>query len=250
MQNSETLSVLEQSDWGQAVPGAPVGHDETGRLVRLPVSGLPGHFLVHGVSGVEKSRLLLAVAGHRTALTELGVSAGPLVMVDLDGGLSSDFVDQLPPPVASGVRRLDFGSRERVPAVNLLDPVMFPDQERCVDVLVGTFRSRWEFWGGRMEDILKRSLSILYQYNCDPRSAGDGLLSLLDVVELLRCDEQGGGGRGGPFEAGPRCEGVFSRVQDPSLVLWYNAYLAWEREIREDATAQIVRSFEGCKRRR
>ena len=245
LQNSGRLSVLDQSDRGQAFLGAPVGHDESGRLVRMPVSGLPGHFLVHGLSGVGKSRLLLALAGHRLALTELGVLTGPLVMVDPGGGLSSDFVSQLSPSVANGVRRLDFGSGDRVPAVNLLDPVMFPDQERCVDVLVSTFRGQWEFWGGRTEDILRRSLSILYQYNCDPRSAGDGLLSLLEVQEFLRCDEQGSAGRSWLFEASSFQERVLSRVQDPRLVQWLNAYLGWGRETREDAMAQIVRSFEG-----
>ena len=59
-----------------------------------------------------------------------------------------DLLNLVPDSLAHRVRYLDFGSMDRVPSVNILDPMLFPDREACVDTVVTTFKYLWEYWGG------------------------------------------------------------------------------------------------------
>ena len=54
---------------------------------------------------------------------------------------------------------------DRVPGINLVDPNLFPDRDRCVDTIVNTIKHLFDHWGGRLEDLLKNSLLMVYEFN-------------------------------------------------------------------------------------
>jgi hypothetical protein len=119
--------------------------------------------------------------------------------------------------------------------MNLLDPYLFPDRGRCVDCLLGVFKHTWDSWGGRLEDMLRRSMSMLYEYNRDSRTPGGGMLGLLDSAALL----EGGGQGDGSGVMSPFQERVLSRVGDLHLVRWFEAYLNWGPETRREAVMPV-----------
>ena len=121
---------------------------------------------------------------------------------------------------------------DRVPGINLVDPYLFPDRDRCVDTIVGTVKHLWDHWGGRLEDLLKRSLSIVYEYNIHERTSPDTMLTMLDILLLLDDGVQVGSGPNARTEMSGFQQHVLSRVSDPRLRQWFDAYLKWGRETR------------------
>ena len=199
-------------------PLDPPGLDDSGPLVglshpegnevRLPESAVRRHALVLGGSGAGRSTLLRHILAHKLDRKARGLDGDTVVVMDPHAGLVRDILGMAPPEVAGRVRLLDFGGSIRVPGMNLLDPYLFPDRGRCVDCLLGVFKHTWDSWGGRLEDMLRRSMSMLYEYNRDSRTPGGGMLGLLDSAALL---EGGGQGDG---------SGVMSPFQERVLSRW------------------------------
>ena len=212
-------------------PGPLVGRSQPGGgEVRLPESSVRRHTLILGGSGVGKSTLLRRVLAHRLRLKAEGRDDDAIVVIDSCGDLARDTLRLLPPFLAHRVRFLDFGDGSRVPAVNFLDPSLFPDRDRCVDGFVSVFRQLWDHWGARLEDIVRRGLSILYEFNFHLDTPEGGMLTVLDLPRLLGCSAAA------PDDFQSR---ALSRVSDPALAGWFRSYAAWDPRIRAEASGPV-----------
>lgn len=234
------IPYLEDLAAGGDDAGPLVGHSEgLDREIRLPESAIRKHALFVGKSGVGKSTLIKQVLAHKMQRKAKGLDNDAIVVVDPHADLVRDVLKFVPPEIAHKVRLLDFGRTDRVPAINLLDPELFPDRDRCVDTIVQTVRYLWEHWGNRLEDLLKRSLLILYEYNAHADTARDQMLTMLDILRLLEDGEETGQGRNTRSEMNPFQRHVFERVTDAGLKRWFMSYLNWGRETRSEAVGPV-----------
>ena len=215
----------------------------SGSEALIPDSVLSRHALVVGRPGVGKTTLLKMLISHRFERTEAGDDVGPLVVIVPDSDLVDDFLGLVPASLAPRVRHLDFGSDGRVPALNVLDPRLFPDRWECVETVVDTFRHLWFQWGGRMEDLIRKALLILYEFNSHLETSLDGMLTVLDVLPLLGFDPEGSASSGGELvstaEASPFQSFVLSRVEEPRLGAWFQTFLDWPVFLRAEALAPL-----------
>ena len=127
-----------------------------GHQIRLPASAINKHAVILGRSGVGKSTMIKHVLAYKLHPKAAGKDNGAIVVIDPQADLVCDTLKMVPSEIAGKVRLLDFGRPDRVPGINLVDPEIFRD--RCVDAILITFKALWDDWGGRLEDILKRSL--------------------------------------------------------------------------------------------
>ena len=179
------------------------------------------------------------VLAHKLKRKAAGKDDGAIVVIDPHADLVRDVLKLVPPSIADKVRLLDFGRMDRVPGINLVDPYLFPDRDRCVDTIIGTVKHLWEHWGGRLEDLLKRSLLIVYEYNAHPDTPPEKMLTMLDILALLDDGKQVGSGRDSRTEMSVFQRNVLNRVSDPRLKQWFQAYLGWGRETRSEAVGPV-----------
>jgi hypothetical protein len=213
--------------------------DSTGDEIRLPESSLRKHAVVLGRSGVGKSTMIKHVLAHKLERKAQGRDDGAIVVIDPHADLVREVLRMVPPAIAHKVRLLDFGRMDRVPGINLVDPYLFPDRDRCVDTIIGTLKHLWEHWGGRLEDLLKRSLLIVYEFNSHPETPRDEMLTMLDILALLEEGRESGNGRDARTEMSPFQRHVLSRVNDPRLKQWFQAFLGWDRALRSEAVGPV-----------
>ena len=220
--------------------GPLVGVTGQGRdLIRLPESAIRKHAVIMGKSGVGKSTMIKHVLAHKLERKAKGLDDGAVVVIDPHAELVRDVLNMVPVEIVDKVRLLDFGRMDRVPGINLVDPVLFPDRDRCVDTIIGTVKHLWEHWGGRLEDLLKRSLLIVYEYNSNPLTERNEMLTMLDILALLEEGQTVGQGSSARTEKSPFQNHVLSRVNDPRLKEWFNAFLGWDRSLRSEAVGPV-----------
>ena len=207
--------------------------------IYLPESAIRKHALFVGRSGVGKSTMVKHIVMHKLLRKAAGKDDGAIVVVDPHADLVRDILKVVPLSIAHKVRLLDFGRNDRVPALNLMDPLVFPDRDRCVDTIVQTVKHLWEHWGGRLEDLLKRSLLIIYEYNTHPDTPRNEMLTMLDILALLDEGKEVGSGKQARTEMNEFQRRVMSRVTDPSLKRWFNNFLGWPRETRSEAMGPV-----------
>ena len=207
--------------------------------IRLPESSIEKHAIILGRSGVGKSTMIKHVLAHKFERKAAGKDSGAIVVIDPHADLVRDALKMVPVSIAHKVRLLDFGRMDRVPGINLVDPLLFPDRDRCVDTIIETVKHLWEHWGGRLEDLLKRSLLIVYEFNSHPETKRSEMLTMLDILTLLDDGETVGRGRDARTEMSGFQSHVLSRVKDVSLKQWFNAYLGWDRALRSEATGPV-----------
>ena len=226
------------SDLGE--DGGPlVGLDDSGNGIRLPESAIRKHGIILGRSGVGKSTLLKQLMDYKMARKAQGKDDTAIVVIDPHADLVRDMLKLVPPEIADKVRLLDFGREDRVPAMNLVDPELFPARDRCVDTIVTTIKNLYEAWGNRLEDLLTNALLIIYEYNMHPETKRSEMLTLLDVVSLLEDGVVSGTGRNAKTSMSAEQERILSRVQDGMLRAWFNTYLGWPPDQRAEAVAPV-----------
>lgn len=249
---ADEMASMERVASGTLIPYLEdlAGHgDDAGPLVGyagdgtheiyLPESAIRKHALFIGRSGVGKSTMVKHVLVHKLRRKAAGKDDGAIVVIDPHADLVRDVLKCVPPSIAHKVRLLDFGRTDRVPALNLMDPLVFPDRDRCVDTIVQTVKHLWDHWGGRLEDLLKRSLLIIYEFNTHPETKRHEMLTMLDILALLDEGKEVGSGRQARTEMNEFQRRVMNRVTDPSLKRWFNNYLGWPRETRSEALGPV-----------
>ena len=220
--------------------GPLVGYGGDGtQEIYLPESAIRKHALCVGKSGVGKSTMVKHILAHKLRRKAEGKDDGAIVVIDPHADLVRDILQVVPPSIAHKVRLLDFGRNDRIPAINLMDPEVFTDRDRCADTIVQTVKHLWEHWGGRLEDLLKRSLLILYEYNTHPDTPRSEMLTMLDILALLDEGKEVGSGRNVRTEMNSFQAHVMGRVSDPSLKRWFANFLGWSRDTRSEAMGPV-----------
>ena len=220
-------------------PGPLVGfsRDEPAREVHVSGSALSRHLLVLGRSGVGKSTLIRHILSHRLDRKAAGRDDDAIVVIDPHGDLVRDLLGLVPPAIAGRVRLLDFGDRDRIPSLNLLDPMAFPDRDRCVEALLDTFRISWDHWSSRMEGLLRSMLLSIYEYNSHPDTPCSEMMTVLDVSDLL-LDSPVRRERVAGMSILQRH--VLGRVRDPGLRDWANRFLVGPLGARSDMDGPLL----------
>ena len=209
------------------------------REIRLPESSIEKHAVVLGRSGTGKSTLIKHIVAYKLRRKAQGKDAGAVVVIDPHADLVREILQLVPTEIAHKVRLLDFGRQDRVPGLNLVDPFLFPDRDRCVDTIISTVRHLWETWGGRLEDLLKNSLMIVYEFNSHPDTPRNEMLTMLDILLLLQDGVVSGRGREQTTEMSVFQRHCLSRVSDPRLKQWFQMYLGWPRDTRAEAVGPV-----------
>ena len=167
-----------------------------------------------------------------------------IVVIDPQGDLVRDTLKLVPPSIAHKVRLLDFGGADRVPAVNLIDPHIFPDRDRCVDTVMGTVERFWEHCGGRAHDTLRHGLLIAYEFNSHLDTPRDDMLTMLDIPALLEEGTPGGSGHGARIALNDFQSCVLSRVADRSLQVWFQEFQSWMPSLRCETVGPVQKGIQ------
>ena len=247
---TDEMASMERTAAGVLVPylaDLSKGGDDSGPLVGysgdqpiyLPESAIRKHCIILGKSGTGKSTLIKQIIYRKMLRKCAGLDHDAIVVVDPHADLVRDVLQLVPAELVDQVRLLDFGRRDRVPGIHLLDPYLFSDRDRCVDTIITTIRNLFEHWGPRLDDLLKRSLTIIYEYNQHPDTARDQMMTMLDILFLLEEAEVRGSGRNAKSVMSPQQRHILSRVKDPNLLVWFEGYLGWSQELRSEAVSPV-----------
>jgi type IV secretory pathway TraG/TraD family ATPase VirD4 len=172
-----------------------------------------GHMYLVGSTGTGKSTLILNMAAH-------DIQAGyGLALIDPHRDLAEQVLDSVPPSRVNDVVYLNPADLEYPVAFNPLEQVA-PDQRHLVaSGIISTLKKVWpEFWGPRLEHILRHALLTLLE---NPGS------TLLDVPRLLTDD-------------GFR-ELALRRVTHPQVrTFWYSEFARYSAWMRSEAISPIL----------
>ena len=255
---SEEMASMERTSSSVLVPYMPdlsslgedsgplVGMASHGQAeVRLPASAIRKHAIILGKSGTGKSTLIKHIIDHMMLRKVKGEENSAVVVIDPHASLVEDILKFVPPDLVDKVRLLDFGRKDRIPGINLLDPELFPDRDRCVDVIVTTIRNLYDTWGGRLEDLLRKSLTICYEYNRHPDTPRAEMLTILDILHLLEDGTPVSKGRTQTFTRSDFQSHVLSRVESADLHQWFDQFLGWGPELRGEALSPVYSRIGG-----
>jgi len=130
-----------------------------------------GHIYIIGKTGTGKSTLI-----ENMAISDIKSGNG-LALIDPHGDLSEDILDFIPKKRIKDIIYFNPGDLEHPIAFNPLEKVHPDNRHLVVSGLISVFKKIWfEFWGPRLEHILRHSLLTLLEY---PQS------TLLDLPRLL-----------------------------------------------------------------
>ena len=220
--------------------GPLVGYTEQGMPVKLPESALEKHTLFLGRSGTGKSTMIKQVIYYKMLQKARGRDNGAIVLLDPHADLVRDILRVVPMEIVDKVRLIDLGRDDRVPAINLMDPQLFPDRDRCVGTIIETLKGLWESWGNRLEEILDRGLKMIYEYNDHPDTERVRMLTMLDLLRLLQDGKVVGQGRDQSVELSAFQKHVLSRVEDAYVRMWFGAFMSWPRDTRAEALGPVM----------
>ena len=220
--------------------GPLVGHTPQGLPVRLPESALEKHTLFLGRSGTGKSTMIKQVVYYKMLQKARGLDNGAIVLIDPHADLVRDILTVVPLEIVDKVRLLDLGRDDRVPSINLMDPDLFPDRDRCVGTIIQTLKGLWESWGNRLEEILDRGLKMIYEYNDHEDTPRETMLTILDLLRLLQDGKVIGQGRDQSVELSTFQKHVLSRVTDAYVRMWFEAFMKWPRDTRAEALGPVM----------
>ena len=130
-----------------------------------------GHMYIVGKTGTGKSSLM-----GNMIISDLAYGNG-LALIDPHGDLAQTILQFIPPRRVSDVIYLNPGDLEYPVPLNFLERIDPAYRHRIVSGLISVFKKIWhEFWGPRLEHLLRYALFTLLDY---PES------TLLDVTRLF-----------------------------------------------------------------
>ena len=236
---------LQGVDHG-AMIGYAIGTDDP---IHISDQVLRRHMLLLGKSGMGKSTLATHIVAGKMQDKAKGLDDDAIVVIDPHADLIRDILRQIPPEIAHKVRLLDIGNRERVPAINLLDPQLHKDRDRCVSVVIESLRHLSQnIWGPRMQEIVDCMLKTIYEYNDHELTTREEMLTMLDILPLMSFETpQSSGGRWptGPAPLSDFQKRVLQRVDDPDLLRRFDVYSRWSEQLRHDAFAPVENRLGG-----
>ena len=171
---------------------APVGVEAYGdgglRRLSLPdeVTRLSG--LVVARTGMGKTTLARHICRSLLRDRAAGTGDAALVVVDPHSDLVLDILDAMPVGAAPDVRLIDLGDERRACGLNLLDTRTFPDRDLTVETVLTVARSSSHNWGDRMEEILRWTLSALYEANSHKEA--DEQYTIYDGIPFLTDEDR------------------------------------------------------------
>ena len=224
--------------------GALIGHTEglEEQPVHITDDVLVGHCLLVGKSGGGKSTILKHIMDGKFKAMAQGKNPGAVVFVDPHSDAVREVLRFVPESEAHRVRLLDLGRDDRLPALNILDPVLFPDRDRCVDTIVQMLRHIWwEHWGPRINDLISRSTRVIHTYNSHPDTPRSEMMTFMDIPRMLQGGRLIGQGNSAIFDVTPFQNYVLNRVEDEELRNWfYENLYKWPAGTRSDALAPVM----------
>ena len=172
-----------------------------------------GHIYCIGKTGVGKSTLLLNMA-----ISDINRGKG-IAIIDPHGDVAETILSHIPEERIQDVIYFNPADDAFPIKFNLLKGIHPNHHHIVVSGLIGTFKKIWvDFWGPRMEHILRFSLFTLLQY---PNA------TLLDIQPLLTDKE---------FRSH-----VLSYVTNKDLLsFWYNEFEKYSPALKAEATAPIL----------
>ena len=229
--------------------GAMVGEAMGSKLpVRISDEVLRRHILLLGKSGMGKSTLATHIIQGKIRDKAAGIDNDAMVVLDPHADLVREILNMIPPELADKVRLIDLGNRQRIPAINLLDPDLHKSRDRCASVVIETLRPLWENWGPRMQDIMDCCLKAIYEYNDHADTSREEMLTMLDILPLLSFENppaQNGRRPSGPAMLSEFQKKVLQRVSDPALLMRFDRYARWSEQLRNDAFAPVETRISG-----
>ena len=225
--------------------GPLVGYTPQNHPVHMPDSALAKHTLILGRTGTGKSTLIKQVIYHKMLLKARGEDDTAIVVVDPHADLVRDIMRVVPPSIANQVMLLDLGRDDRIPAVNLIDPTLAPDRDRCVDTIIQTLKGVSDTWGGRLQNILDNGLKALHEYNAHPETPRSHMATLLDLNKLMEDGKVVGTGRDARAEPSAYQKHVLERVSDGHVRAWFKQFQNWPRDTRAEALGPVVSRISG-----
>ena len=185
--------------FGVTTGGAP-------QLARFSPEAMSVHHLYIGGTRMGKTTLMIHSIVQRMKAKAQGMDDASLVVVDPHSDLISDVLGQVPPELRDRVWLLDFSSKERVPAINLLDTRLFSNRDLTCDGLVKVARGIWpRNWGSNMQAALLHATKALYEANLNRER--EDQYTILDVRPMF-------------VDADFRAE-VLRQVGDPAIQQWW-----------------------------
>jgi len=159
------------NDKDQITSFAITDYRDIKRVFGIKQKNRRGHMYIIGKTGTGKSTLI-----ENLAISDIKMGYG-LALIDPHGDLAEDILDFIPEKRIEDVVYFNPADLEYPIAFNPLEKVPFDYHHLVVSNIISVFKKIWpEFWGPRLEHILRHSLFTLLEY---PGS------TLLDLPRLL-----------------------------------------------------------------
>lgn len=202
-----------QNDKNPVTPFAVTDYRDIQKRFGIKEKNRRGHMYITGKTGTGKSTLI-----ENLAISDIRAGNG-LALVDPHGDLAEDILNFVPKRRAEDVIYFNPSDLEYPIAFNPLENVPPDSRHVVVSGLLSVFRKIWpEFWGPRLEHILRHSILTLLER---PGS------TLLDVPRLLTDKE---------FRMG-----VLERVSHPQVKdFWLSEFEKYSVWLRSEAISPIL----------
>ena len=225
-----------------AMVGYAIGSDDP---IHISDQMLRRHMLLLGKSGMGKSALATHIIAGKLRDKAKGKNDDAIVVIDPHRDLVKDILSLIPEELSHKVRLIDIGNRQRIPAINLLDPQLHRNRDRCVSVIIESLRHLWENWGPRMHDIMDCCLKAIYEFNDHKNTTREEMLTMLDILPLLAFETPPGRRPTGPATLSDFQRKILDRVTDPHLLMRFDRYSRWSEQLRNDAFAPVETRISG-----
>ncbi len=209
------IQTMDESEIGrrQVTPIAVTNWRDIRKVFGIKEKNRRGHMYIIGKTGTGKSSLIANMA-----LSDIRAGNG-IGLLDPHGDLSEDILNRIPKERINDVVYFNPADLEFPVGFNPLEKVPRDKQHLIVSGIISVFRKIWsEFWGPRLEHILRYSLFTLLEY---PGS------TLLDLPRLLT-------------DPAFRKEILTHLSQREILSFWYNEFDKYSAWLRSEAISPIL----------
>lgn len=209
------IQAMEESEIGRqrVTPIAVTNWRDIRKVFGIKEKNRRGHMYIIGKTGTGKSSLIANMA-----LSDIRAGNG-IGLIDPHGDLAEDILNRIPKERIDDVVYFNPADLEFPVGFNPLEKVPRDRQHLIVSGIISVFRKIWsEFWGPRLEHILRYSLFTLLEY---PGS------TLLDLPKLLT-------------DPAFRKDVLTHLRQREILSFWFNEFDKYSAWLRSEAISPIL----------